>query len=223
MSEINVSSTKQKIIVDTASYSVSVISTGLPGPPGPPGNAVQSLTIAQRNALTGADLYRGLMIFNIDTGGVEVYYGTTTGWRPPWNTAWGVIGSVSATGTPIVGITALADLAGAIIAFTALANRYYVATSYVQYTNSAGSPVLQNLVITNSVNAVIGRSNVSNYFTAGGNTASMSVISQPFTLTGAQTIKTRFGQGGADAATYTVYGAYIALADAGPNGNAPAL
>jgi hypothetical protein len=36
MSEINVISTTQKIIVDPASYSVSVIYTGPAGPTGPP-------------------------------------------------------------------------------------------------------------------------------------------------------------------------------------------
>jgi len=34
---------------------------------------------------------RGMIVFLSDSGSVLVYYGATTGWRPPWNQAWGTV------------------------------------------------------------------------------------------------------------------------------------
>lgn len=68
MGEINVTSTKQKIIVDPASYSVSIIYTGVPKPiPGPPAPSTPlGLTIATYSEVndvnvSSAGLYDVLM------------------------------------------------------------------------------------------------------------------------------------------------------------------
>jgi hypothetical protein len=34
----------------------------------------------------------GQTIYEKDTGNVLVYYGATTGWKPPWNSTWGTLG-----------------------------------------------------------------------------------------------------------------------------------
>lgn len=84
-----------------------------------------AFTTAQRDALAGANLWRGRIIFNSDTGAVEAYYGATTGWKPPWNVAWGEVVKTTNSATT-AGITAYTDVAAA--AFTAVANRRYKIT-----------------------------------------------------------------------------------------------
>lgn len=66
---------------------------------------------------------RGQVIFESDTGSVLVYYGATTGWRPPWNRPWGLVafGQVTANSGPIT--TAQTNVVSADV--TPLANRRY--------------------------------------------------------------------------------------------------
>lgn len=41
--------------------------------------------------------YQGQSIYESDTGSFLVYYGATTGWKPPWSQPWGRVGSYSGT------------------------------------------------------------------------------------------------------------------------------
>src|SRR5215211_7992577 len=94
--------------------------------------AVLALTTTQRNALSGGALYRGRTIFNTTTGGLEVYYGATTLWRPPWNTKWTRAGGAENTaGQTGIG-TSFTDVTSLSVTFTALANRRYKVLAYVQ-------------------------------------------------------------------------------------------
>ena len=46
------------------------------------------LTTAQRTALTPV---KGQTVYDTDLGSLLIYYGATTGWRPPWNQPWGTL------------------------------------------------------------------------------------------------------------------------------------
>ena len=37
----------------------------------------------------------GTFSYLLDTGRLEVYYGATTGWRPPWSRPWGLVAATS--------------------------------------------------------------------------------------------------------------------------------
>jgi|SRR5215831_352287 len=63
--------------------------------------------------------------------GLYVYNGVN--WRPPWNQPWGVIGRATVNSGGTTGpFTSNVDVAGLSITFTAVANRLYKATSYIQ-------------------------------------------------------------------------------------------
>jgi hypothetical protein len=221
MSEINVLSTKQRIVVDPASYSVSVISTGLPGPPGPTGNAVQRLTISQRNALTGADLYRGLMIFNIDTGGVEVYYGTVTGWRAPWNTAWGLAATATQIGGTSPSISTITDVPGLGVTFNHVVGRRYRAHTQLLMATSAPN-LTPHLIIRDAANAVL--FDWWNLSQQNGTIFPASVFYTPNTGT-ASTLKVAISTTGGTVQSFEAAGgpsARLVIDDIGPIGNAPA-
>lgn len=90
---------------------------------------------------------RGLVSLLTDTGEVEWYYGATTGWRPPWGKAWGVV-TATAGGTSGLGYvlntatqnitTTETALTSMTVTFTAVANRLYRACLYEPRLNNAG-------------------------------------------------------------------------------------
>lgn len=65
--------------------------------PGPLVNAhtgISTMTYAQREALTGTDLWAGRQVFQTDSGtnrttGLWTWIDATVGWRLPWNQPWG--------------------------------------------------------------------------------------------------------------------------------------
>lgn len=83
---------------------------------------------ARTSAISSPEV--GMTTYRKDAGIVEVYYGATTGWKPPWPQPWGVIdrkvmtsGSQSVTGTTY---TTISDgTVSASITFTPIANRLY--------------------------------------------------------------------------------------------------
>lgn len=193
------------------------------GPPGPVGTGVTLLTTAQRNALSGGNLYRGLTIFNTDTGGIEVYYGATTGWRPPWNTSWGVQGTPVARTTAQTGISAEVDLTGMTVTWTALAGRYYTANASLRMTSSTVSTI-GGLYLADSANTHIDE---ESYAIAAANATTQYMIQAGGLtgLAGSITYKLRaasLGGGTIDTLPAAVRPARFWVEDIGPNGNAPA-
>lgn len=99
-----------------------------------------------------ASPYVGQAIYETDTDRLLFYYGATSGWRPPWNQAWGTVpataggeggwGKVS-SGTnqgSIVGT--LVDLTNFTISFDALLNRLYMVQWFGAFTTTvAGDAV----------------------------------------------------------------------------------
>ena len=91
----------------------------------------QFASAAARSAAIAAPVV-GTMSYLTDTGSLEVYYGATTGWRPPWSTRWGLIdrkilsagvGYQTVVGTTMT--TASDGTTSASITFTPVANRVY--------------------------------------------------------------------------------------------------
>ena len=83
----------------------------------------------------------GMTIYETDTDKMLVYTTATTGWVPPWNTAWGYVTRVTSTATTSPSGTATIDLSGLTTgALTAVANRRWKVTADVYVTcTSAGS------------------------------------------------------------------------------------
>ena len=61
-------------------------------------NVVQDLPaiVATVADIPAAGLYRGLIAWETTSGRQLVYYGATTGWRPPWDMPWGRLDFTSA-------------------------------------------------------------------------------------------------------------------------------
>jgi hypothetical protein len=59
------------------------------------------------------------------TGEVLVYYGPGVGWKPPWNTAWGMVAAPKILAAPATNITTIIDLSGMSITWNALTGRHY--------------------------------------------------------------------------------------------------
>jgi hypothetical protein len=85
--------------------------------------------------------------FQTDTGHELVYYGSTTGWKPPWNLPWGRVAGVTSTGYGAFGIggSGVATTAGTytvvdtISSLVLPANRRYRFTATIQMYSPAGA------------------------------------------------------------------------------------
>lgn len=185
----------------------------------PLNQSVAPLTTTQRNALSGGALYRGRTIFNTDTGSIEVYYGSTTGWCPPWNTAWGKI--YHATRASAVTGTASETLIQQSSSLSTLINRSYRISyrSSINITNSPNPVSVLTRVGGTSIDTIyiyVASVNRKMYYIA--------TIYNP-TSSASRTFDVAFPAGlttvtDNDQALATV--AALLIEDIGPNGNAPA-
>ena len=118
---------------------------------------------------------------------------------------WGIMGTATTSAVDQTGITGVTDVTGASITFTAVANRYYIALGFAVVAASAGSPALQQFLVTNSAASTTYAIEIGHFTAGGGNVVTADCQSTPFTLSaGSNTLKLRFGRSGGDAATYTV-------------------
>lgn len=79
--------------------------------------------------------FEGQMIYETDTDKLLIYNGSA--WNPPWNTAWGFIGSATKSSNQ-GSITTGSDVTGLSITFTAVANRKYkISTQGMMLSSSA--------------------------------------------------------------------------------------
>lgn len=85
-----------------------------------------------------ASPFVGQTIYETDTGQWYVYYGATTTWKKPWQMPWGVQGTPAVPTTAQTGISAITDLTGASVTFTAVANRYYRISGRCRVTKTTG-------------------------------------------------------------------------------------
>jgi hypothetical protein len=159
--------------------------------------------------------FEGQMIYETDTDKVLVWNGSA--WYANWNTAWGKVASVSLTSGIIVsGVTAVTDITGASITFTAIANRQYKLGFHI-YTNTTASSATTNVMIYEGTTLL-----QQSTQTAG--TATIGCFSQGFVLlqpsAGSHTYKLRLqlqaGTGTCSAEGGSTYPAWFWAEDIGP-------
>lgn len=139
--------------------------------------------------------------------------------RLPWGAAWGRVGYARASTSDQTSITAVADVTGCSVTFTAIAGRQYEITGYIRAVNSAGTPAFQQLQLTDSTPTTL--VDAFTYAASSGNPFTSTITwTIPGLTPGSTTLKLRFGRAGADAATYTIsnssYRAFILVKDIGP-------
>jgi hypothetical protein len=187
-------------------------------------SGVPIFTTTQRDALTGGNLYRGLTIFNSDTGAVEVYYGATTLWKPPWNVAWGEVAKTVSTANTALGAGA-ATVDVFTVAFTAVANRRYKLSAYVTAV-VGGTTLNAGFAITDNTPTTLNQEGGS--FMVSGTILTSAPWAEVNPAAGSVTYRVRASIG-AGGGTLSLLGAgngnthYLLVEDMGANGNAPAV
>jgi hypothetical protein len=182
--------------------------------------AVMRFASASARASVVTSPERGMTTFLADTGAEEVYYGSTTGWRPAWNRAWGQIGYVEVT-TGQTGITSQADVTSLTLTWAALANRRYRITGKIEVTPTAADGAY-NMVLTDAANTEVQRTTDA-CLTTSSRTA---ILLGCYTYSaGSITRKLRLakigGTGSLSIEASTAHPAFLLVEDIGPTGNAP--
>ena len=157
----------------------------------------------------------GMTVYDLDADALLVYAGATSGWRPPWNMPWGLVASAStSTATTNVG-SSYTDVTGLTVTWTAVANRRYKVTGYVDTGNNTASTA--RVAITDGSNNVQAQSQQ----TLAANDVATQVVHQIFTGTAASTtrkLRIQFSAG-SGATQSNVYGPHlIFVEDIGPAG-----
>lgn len=118
---------------------------------------VFSSSAARSSAISSPEV--GMTTYLTDTGSLEVYYGATTGWRPPWARPWGLVPVTSGANPDVVTANqnftsaTVTDITGLTATFTAVANRNYRVTIVTNFLSSGIGDIAQ-VLITDSANAV---------------------------------------------------------------------
>lgn len=187
----------------------------------------QFASAAARSAAIAAPVV-GTMSYLTDTGSLEVYYGATTGWRPPWARPWGIVPVTSGanpdsvTGNQNFTSATVADITGLTATFTAVANRNYRVTIVTNFLSSGIGDIAQ-VLITDSANAVKIQSAVN---CQNGLFGVSCIATGVITLSaGSTTLKGRAcrqsGSGTVTLVAGSVYPTQLTIEDIGPTGNAP--
>jgi hypothetical protein len=158
MTNIKVNSQTQKIIVNPATSSVSVINAGPMGPGGVGGGSGGGgsgsfYLVNSTDVIPSPEL--GAVRFNKDKHEFLTFYGSVTGWRPPWTQPWGEVGTAHATADQTA-ITTLTDVTGLTVTFTVpTENRRYRLEWYAMVEGAnVGDRV--DISVTNGSNAEVG-------------------------------------------------------------------
>lgn len=157
----------------------------------------------------------GEMIYETDTGKNLVYYGATTGWRPPWGQPWGLITHVHRTSNDVRSVTSMAEMSTDYRSSVAtVADRRLRFTFTGSFTNSGGGGVVE--VYNNTTSAIVGRIMQFNSLTAGDVTTAGNYIATSIAGTNQYTLRFQAVTGG----TLTVVGSSVptqfTIEDIGP-------
>jgi hypothetical protein len=154
---------------------------------------------------------KGQPIYETDTDKLLQYQTATTGWTPPWNLPWGVVGTGSNTTSATI-TTTQATISGLSTTITLVANRRYKATVTVPVLKNTSSSVV-------SIQTFVGATGI------GGTSATVASGSYA-TLTGSHlftgsgsTLITAAGSVVSDTASLNVSGVFPAtliIEDVGP-------
>lgn len=164
--------------------------------------------------------YIGQEIYETDTAKKLIYAGATSGWNPPWNVSWGIMGiaTVTANQTGIVG--SVVDLTSASVTFTAVAGRRY-RVFLETYVGSTVAADIANIQISDSSNNQL--QSTQAYMPGSG--ALVKMVATLFTTlsAGSVTVKGRItrGTGTGTLSTFASSTAptYLVVEDIGPSAN----
>lgn len=182
----------------------------------------QQDTIVCTSSTRPSNPYQGMWIYETDTGNVLVYYGSTTGWRPPWTLPWGFIATVAITSDSGTA-TSIADVSGLSLSVPQVLNRRYeiMVKGELVFSVADGAAVW---ALTDGSNTVLDR-----YTFPGLSTSSMTQSWSYFEVAASTTTVTRklrqqkaSGTGNVRVGASASAPAYILVKDVGPSGTAPA-
>ncbi len=163
----------------------------------------------------------GMRIYETDTDKVLVYTTATTGWAPPWNMPWGILGYAEVTANQTgIGAT-ITDLTSLSLTITYVANRRVKVTGEGQYQNNTNNEFTKVYIREASVTLT-----ARNFYTA------VTLINNGFHVehiltptAGARTYKLSANRSSSSGTTALIAAstepAFIRIEDIGPNG-APA-
>lgn len=144
----------------------------------------------------------GQVICETDTGNVLVWYGNTTGWRPPWNTAWGQVGSAvnssydqTGSGTTLIDVPSVAFAAAEVSG-----RRYRVMASADVYSTGGGDAV--QISVVRSATVICRALSAPLVATQSGNVTCLGIYTA--VATGSATWKLQFARGTGGGVPHTI-------------------
>jgi hypothetical protein len=169
----------------------------------------------------------GQAIYEKDTGSFLVYYGATTGWKPPWTQPWGVQGVSTLSADLSIASTSVTDLTGLSISTNLVSNRYYRATLSMYITGNASiSNRFTSLILTNGANSTQFASFAPQYVAVLDNMAYCSTATFTSSTINSVVLKIRYALNGT--ASITVKGgtgnssvSELVVEDLGPSSTVP--
>lgn len=160
----------------------------------------------------------GQHIYETDTSLTLVYHSATTGWKPPWSTAWGYVAGGTSTSDQS-GITTVVDISGLSATWTAIATRRYLTTVFAPRISQHASASEINVLLTDGAGTFL---TLASSTAPATNTTFAGMQWQESGLSGSTTRKARIqtvaGTCDVDGASYP---GQIIVQDIGPSGVAP--
>jgi len=180
---------------------------------------------AARSAAIGAAAPVGMQSYLTSTGSHEVYYGTTTGWAPPWAQPWGIMGlSTYSTSVAMTAANTYYEVGGGSnrVSFTGVTGRRYRVTGTFYLSNATASATVFNVKLRNGSTDVAVLAPQSIDAGRSGN-YSFSIVTN---YVGAQALNVVFASTVATGATAQVYNSfstgYLDVMDIGSTTTPPA-
>lgn len=98
---------------------------------------MEQAVIACTSGTRPASPAEGMTIYETDTDKLLVYTTATTGWVPPWNMPWGVLGYAEVTADQTAIGASITDLTSLTLTYTYVANRRIRITGEGQFINAS--------------------------------------------------------------------------------------
>ena len=182
---------------------------------------VFSSSAARSSAISSPEV--GMTTYLTDTGSIEVYYGATTGWKPPWKLPWGYVNRTELATTFTQSSSSAYDVTGMSVTFTAVANRFYRVEAFMPYVERVNGVATRFAIYNGNTRLQGSVVDGSNPGTFSVGTSAVPSIITTFSA-GSTTVKCRIesagGSGTMSVSAKEVY-PYISVEDVGPSGNAP--
>lgn len=181
------------------------------------------------SATRPATPFKGLAIYETDTDKLLVYTTATTGWVPPWNSAWGYITGTTAITTTNSASAAFVDITGAALAWTQIAanRRHRYTIMGHTFVNPAGATAIAPVRMVDAALALKGTPSRVDTFPAVAATVAAFLSVQPLeTGIAAGAVARKLQVSGIAGGNGTFFvdgasgrGALFMVEDIGPNGS----